>query len=95
VPLTAPGGKPVIAEPGDTPRSPLIVVKPVFVTVEPANTEYGSSAPSEGDMANAGLAKTVEENTPITMTERIEKIEMTPTFIFRIFLAFYKLLSEH
>jgi hypothetical protein len=38
VPLTCPGGNPVIAVPGLSPRSPLIVVGPVFVTVDAART---------------------------------------------------------
>src|SRR5512143_1640185 len=39
VPLTNPGGNPVTAVPGLSPRSPLTVVAPVLVTVEPARTE--------------------------------------------------------
>lgn len=38
VPLTIPGGKPVTAEPGLRPRSPLTTLGPVFVTVEPPKT---------------------------------------------------------
>jgi hypothetical protein len=38
VPFTIPGGKPVIALPGLTPRSPLRMLGPVLVTVVPANT---------------------------------------------------------
>ena len=38
VPLTMPGGKPVIAVPGLTPRSPLSRLGPVLVTVLPAST---------------------------------------------------------
>jgi hypothetical protein len=37
-PFTVPGGNPVIAVPGLTPRSPLIVLGPVLVTVDPAST---------------------------------------------------------
>jgi hypothetical protein len=37
-PVTAPGGNPVTAVPGLTPRFPKMTVGPVFVTVEPANT---------------------------------------------------------
>jgi hypothetical protein len=36
--LTVPGGNPVTAVPGLTPRSPLITLGPVFVTVVPART---------------------------------------------------------
>jgi hypothetical protein len=39
LPPATPGGKPVIAVPGDTPTSPVVVVAPVFVTVVPARTE--------------------------------------------------------
>jgi hypothetical protein len=38
VPVTAPGGNPVTAVPGYTPRSPLMMLGPVFVTVVPART---------------------------------------------------------
>src|ERR1043166_7789212 len=38
VPFTIPGGNPVTAVPGLTPRSPFTVVAPVLVTVEPART---------------------------------------------------------
>jgi hypothetical protein len=38
VPLTMPGGKPVIAVPGLRPRSPLSRLGPVLVTVLPAST---------------------------------------------------------
>src|SRR5579863_6446598 len=37
-PWITPGGKPVIALPGEIPTSPTILVGPVFVTVEPART---------------------------------------------------------
>ncbi len=47
-PITSPGGKPVAAEPGLTPRSPVITLEPVLVTVEPASTANGSAVPSEG-----------------------------------------------
>ena len=37
-PLTVPGGNPVTEEPGETPRFPIIVVAPLFVTVEAPRT---------------------------------------------------------
>ena len=37
-PFTVPGGKPVTALPGLTPRSPLRIVGPTLVTVAPAST---------------------------------------------------------
>jgi hypothetical protein len=39
------GGKPVIAEPGLTPTSPVMVDDPVFVTVVPASTAKGVALP--------------------------------------------------
>src|ERR1700719_1826823 len=39
MPLTVIVDSPVIAEPGDTPRSPVRVVAPVLVTVEAPSTE--------------------------------------------------------
>lgn len=51
VPLTV--GAPVIAVPGETPRFPLIVVAPVFVTVVPASTPKDPAVPSP---TVAGLA---------------------------------------
>ena len=43
--LTRPGGKPVTAVPGLTPRSPLITLGPVLVTVVPASTAYDVAVP--------------------------------------------------
>src|SRR5271156_5719206 len=45
VPVTFPGGKPVTAEPGLTPRLPLTTVAPVFVTVVPASTRKLAALP--------------------------------------------------
>lgn len=44
-PPTRPGGKPVAALPGLTPRSWASTLGPVFVTVEPANTEKLPAVP--------------------------------------------------
>jgi hypothetical protein len=38
VPFTMPGGNPVTEVPGQRPRSPLMTVRPVLVTVLPART---------------------------------------------------------
>jgi len=46
-----PGGNPVIAEPGDSPTSPVITEDPVLVMVEPAITAYGAAAPKVGAVA--------------------------------------------
>ena len=45
VPDTIPGGKPVTAVPGHTPKSPAMVVGPVLVTVEPAKTAKLDAVP--------------------------------------------------
>jgi hypothetical protein len=44
-PVTLPGGKPVTAEPGLTPRLPCTTVAPVLVTVVPARTRKFPAAP--------------------------------------------------
>src|SRR5438093_744455 len=64
VPLTVPGGNPVTAVPGLSPRSPLTLVAPVLVTVEPARTANVLAAPratgagpaAEVEVASAGVA---------------------------------------
>src|SRR5580704_3287291 len=45
VPFTIPGGKPTTALPGLTPRSPLIIVGPTLVTVEPARAAKFAAEP--------------------------------------------------
>src|SRR6185503_18768341 len=61
VPLTVPGGNPVTAVPGLNPRSPLIVVGPVLVTVEAARTtnvladpRMTGAGPDVGDLGDLG-----------------------------------------
>jgi len=44
-PTTDPGGKPMTAEPGETPRSPLTMLGPVLVTVVPPRTAKLSAVP--------------------------------------------------
>jgi hypothetical protein len=46
LPVTFPGGKPVTADPGLTPRFPCTTVPPVLVTVVPASTSKFPAAPS-------------------------------------------------
>src|ERR1700729_2902831 len=55
-PFTRPGGKPLIAVPGLTPRSPVTVVGPVLVTDWPPRTAKLSTVPSgtADAMAEAG-----------------------------------------
>src|SRR5450432_1413716 len=55
-PVTVPGGNPVTEEPGLTPRSPVITVGPVFVTVEAPSTAKFPAVPSGGAWAEAGAA---------------------------------------
>ncbi len=45
---TLPGGNPVTALPGLTPRFPLTMVAPVLVTVEPPRTAKLAAVPSVG-----------------------------------------------
>src|SRR4030081_691838 len=45
VPFTSPGGNPVTDVPGLSPTSPLMVVAPVFVTVDPARTAKLAAVP--------------------------------------------------
>src|ERR1700733_7431735 len=66
VPLTCPGGNPVTDVPGLSPRSPLIVVGPVFVTVDAASTAKGPALPSEtGAVAGAAAAAPAPPAPPI------------------------------
>jgi hypothetical protein len=47
-PVEVPGGKPVIALPGLTPKSPVMAVGPVLVTVEAPRTAKLCAGPSDG-----------------------------------------------
>jgi hypothetical protein len=53
VPITAPGGKPVIAAPvvGLNPTSPVTTVEPVLVTAEYARTANAAAVPNDGEVA--------------------------------------------
>src|SRR5207253_11114904 len=62
-PLTIPGGNPVTAVPGLSPRSPLTVVAPVLVTVEPARTANVLAAPRATGACPAGVAAVVKLQT--------------------------------
>src|SRR5437660_12932642 len=59
VPLTVPGGNPVTAVPGLSPRSPLTLVAPVLVTVEPARTANVLAAPRATGAWPAAVAAVV------------------------------------
>ena len=71
VPLTV--GAPVIDVPGETPRFPLIVVAPVFVTVVPASTPKDPAVPSP---TVAGLAANTVD--PATSIPNVSKAAMPP-----------------
>src|SRR6476660_8013677 len=53
VPVTIPGGKPVTEVPGLRPRSPLMTVGPVLVTVEAPTTPKVEATPRGGATAMA------------------------------------------
>src|SRR5687767_4414825 len=53
-PTTVPGGNPTIAAPGLTPNSPVTVVGPVLVTVEPASTAKLPAVKSDTGAIHAG-----------------------------------------
>ena len=44
-PITIPGGNPVTAVPGSSPKAPLIIVGPEFVTVDDASTAKAAAVP--------------------------------------------------
>ncbi len=64
--VTVPGPKPVTAVPALTPRLPVTLVGPVFVTVEPASTAKVEAAPRDGE-ACAGF-----EDEELTEDETLE-----------------------
>jgi len=49
--MSSPGGNPVIAVPGLTPRSPVMTVGPVLVTVDAPNTAKLCAVPNDGAIA--------------------------------------------
>jgi hypothetical protein len=57
-PVKVPGGKPVTAVPGLTPRSPVRAVAPVPVSVEPART---TNAPAPPRATDSGLPPPVAD----------------------------------
>lgn len=63
------------AEPGDRPKSPLITVGPVLVTVEPPRTPKLAAAPRVGATAN-GAADALKKGLLIAgrSTAKINKI---------------------
>src|SRR5664279_4784880 len=55
-PFTRPGGNPVVADPGETPRSPVTTVGPVLVTVVPARTAKLRVVPKTSAVAECSTA---------------------------------------
>jgi len=78
VPITIPGGKPVTALPGLTPRSPVTTVGPVLVAVEPARTAKLAAVPRGGAVASRGRAQaspTLAKSTVAkSSTARVNKV---------------------
>src|SRR5665213_678703 len=81
--LTVPGGNPVTAAPGLTPRSPRIVDGPVFVTVVPATTAKLAAVPrptgacaacATPPVATTAAAKL--DVTKVTLTNRTNRTAM-------------------
>lgn len=56
-----PGPKPVTADPGLTPMSPVTIVCPIFVTVEPARTPKVDADPRETGDCLALLDDVIDE----------------------------------
>src|SRR4029078_9533813 len=59
-PVNVPGGKPVTAVPGLTPRFPVSAVAPVLVTVEPARTAKVAAVESAGESCAPDAAEVVK-----------------------------------
>jgi hypothetical protein len=68
VPLTVPGGNPVTEVPGLNPRSPVIVVGPVLVTVLPARTPKPVAVPRAGCVAAMALSCVETKASPRMMS---------------------------
>lgn len=67
--MSCPGGKPVTAVPGATPKSPLITEGPVLVTWLPAKMAKGFAVPNGTD-GGAALAGVRTESRPPRSTKR-------------------------
>jgi hypothetical protein len=66
-PFTMPGGNPVIAVPGLTPRSPLTMLGPVLVTVDPASTAKLPAVPRPTGATAAPAADCVRRSTAVAV----------------------------
>jgi hypothetical protein len=70
-PITVPGGNPVTAVPSETPRSPVMVVAPVFVTVVPARTPKDEAVPSPIAVGPAAWTIGATARTPMASETRM------------------------
>jgi hypothetical protein len=75
VPLTVIVDSPVMARPGETPKSPVSVVAPVFVTVEAPNTE---NVARSGPRIPSAFAAGTEKNKMAKERIKQEKREKCP-----------------
>jgi hypothetical protein len=85
-----PGGKPVTALPGLTPKSPLEMLGPVLVTVEPPNTAKLCADPSDGAVwatAADGHRHRPAMATIVTKLEHDCFIEILPFLVLRLTIA--------
>lgn len=77
-PITIPGGKPVTALPGETPRFPVTTVGPVLVTVLPARTPKLDAVPR---LTVTGVAVALAAaSAPVTANSMSERINFIATF---------------
>lgn len=90
-PVIIPGGNPVMEVPGLTPKSPLSIVGPVFVTDAPPRTEYDSSVPKPTvgpSTAACAAIKPREETDPKTTAAPSEATPNILTLFFIVDFAF-------
>ncbi len=81
VPVTVPGGNPVTAVPGLTPRSPITVVEPVLVMALPASAPKLAAVPNGGrTAARAGTAISSKDSN----RSRAVAAEYLPRFLMNI-----------
>jgi hypothetical protein len=72
-PTTTPGGNPVTAVPGLTPTSPMMTVRPVFVTVELART---ANSPAVPRLTGPATPRTVAGTASIAMARTATAIRL-------------------
>src|SRR5687768_7694707 len=86
VPFTIPGGKPVTALPGLTPRLPVTTVGPVLVTVELPSTANDNAVPRPGSVAavapppGKASPKNTTQASPIRIARLVHAERLLPRF---------------